>query len=183
MHREEAKEILRELSFKKLTKEGRFNALEELFITCDEEDWFDKEDLEYYSKEIRDELLANEEPPNPEDPKYDYIIKDDMKGMFYGVTNDYLKELLSKENIQVSNITGTNDFLEPCPCCRYRTISPGEDGMCEICPVCFWENFGDGPNHMTLKQAQENFKQYGAMNKEALKFISLDRMKMYESPS
>ncbi len=41
------------------------------------------------------------------------------------------------------NITlGPDGGPYPCPCCRYVTLS--ERGGDEICPVCFWEDDGQG---------------------------------------
>ena len=48
------------------------------------------------------------------------------------------------------------------------------------CPVCFWENFGEGPNGMTILQAKENFKKYGAMDEKFLKAIDLNGKMKYE---
>lgn len=60
-----------------------------------------------------------------------------------------------------------------CPCCGYFTLhGRGED---DICPVCWWEDddaaeeYGqhaperpEGPNHVHLWQARENFVAFGA---------------------
>jgi hypothetical protein len=50
-----------------------------------------------------------------------------------------------------------------CPCCGYMSLP--ENGAYEICHVCFWEDGGDEPNHMTLKEAQKNFHRYGSIYK------------------
>jgi hypothetical protein len=61
-----------------------------------------------------------------------------------------------------------------CPCCKYKTLH--ERGGFGICPVCWWEDDGQdeydaeevrgGPNGMlSLRQAQENFKKFGASDK------------------
>ena len=58
-----------------------------------------------------------------------------------------------------------------CPCCGYRTLD--ERGGYDICPVCYWEDDGQddedadvvkgGPNgDLSLTQARQNFKKYGA---------------------
>jgi hypothetical protein len=59
-----------------------------------------------------------------------------------------------------------------CPCCGFKTLyGRGQD---EICPVCFWHDDGQdeadaecvlgGPNgSLSLRQAQINFKQIGAI--------------------
>jgi predicted N-formylglutamate amidohydrolase len=60
-----------------------------------------------------------------------------------------------------------------CPCCKFKTLyGRGQD---EICPVCFWHDDGQnetdaervrgGPNGLlSLRQAQINFKQIGAID-------------------
>ena len=68
---------------------------------------------------------------------------------------------------------------EQCPCCDY--ISLPERGDYLICPICFWEDDGQdlnqlnvpsGPNHgITLKEARENFKNFGACEKEMIKYV------------
>ena len=61
--------------------------------------------------------------------------------------------------------------LHPCPCCGNHTI--GEPAVYEICPVCFWEDDGQGdhdadlvwggPNRdLSLAVARENYKRIGA---------------------
>jgi hypothetical protein len=61
-----------------------------------------------------------------------------------------------------------------CPCCDYFTLQ-GRGGY-EICPVCYWEDDGQdldrldvvsGPNHITLRQARENFVRMGAADDAA----------------
>ena len=60
----------------------------------------------------------------------------------------------------------------PCPCCKFLTLP--ELGGFALCPVCFWEDDGQteanadevrgGPNFdLSLRQAQANFKRFGAM--------------------
>ena len=58
-----------------------------------------------------------------------------------------------------------------CPCCKYKTLH--SRGRIEFCPVCWWEDDGQdeddadevwgGPNgDLSLRQAQENFRKFGA---------------------
>jgi len=58
-----------------------------------------------------------------------------------------------------------------CPCCGYLTLS--ERGGFEICPVCWWEDDGQGdldaevvrggPNgDLSLAEARANFRSVGA---------------------
>ena len=58
-----------------------------------------------------------------------------------------------------------------CECCGFKSLL--SEGHYEICPVCRWEDdradrrpegidTHSGPNHLTLRQAQANFKVFGA---------------------
>jgi len=73
---------------------------------------------------------------------------------------------------------------QQCPCCGYFTLHGR--GEYDICPVCFWEddlaseNYGhpapgrpEGPNHVHLWQARENFRNFG---------VSEERLKAYVRP-
>lgn len=70
--------------------------------------------------------------------------------------------------------------VEPrCPVCDHRTIEV--QGTFEICPVCFWEDDGiytdpdvvmGGPNgDLSLTQARNNFKEFGAISREFTKNV------------
>jgi hypothetical protein len=58
-----------------------------------------------------------------------------------------------------------------CPCCGYRTLSPGQPGSYEVCEICGWlddlvgfyhpETQSDY-NHVSLSQARQNVAEYGA---------------------
>lgn len=61
--------------------------------------------------------------------------------------------------------------LANCPCCGYPTIA--EPAAFEVCPVCFWEDDGQGdgdadavrggPNGpLSLTEARANFRAFGA---------------------
>ena len=60
--------------------------------------------------------------------------------------------------------------LFTCPCCGYRTIS----GEYEICEICGWEYDvtqhqnpnSTGANRVSLREAQQNYQQFGAAKKE-----------------
>ncbi|QPV64389.1 hypothetical protein I7X12_07185 [Halosimplex litoreum] len=58
-----------------------------------------------------------------------------------------------------------------CPCCGYRTLPPGRPGSYERCPVCDWlddpiqfadPEFVSDTNHVSLAEARENVREYGA---------------------
>jgi hypothetical protein len=77
----------------------------------------------------------------------------------------------------------------PCVCCGFLTRLEPSNGDYDICPVCFWEddpvqneNFDTqcGANAVSLMDARENFKKYGAMEQ---KFITNVRLpNEYEYP-
>ncbi|MDB5675027.1 MAG: hypothetical protein JWM65_2009 [Sphingomonas bacterium] len=61
--------------------------------------------------------------------------------------------------------------MNACPCCRNLTLRDGYDF--EVCPVCFWEEDGQGdadadeirggPNGaLSLTQARQNYRKIGA---------------------
>jgi hypothetical protein len=72
------------------------------------------------------------------------------------------------------------DVRYRCPCCRYKTLE--ERGGYDICPVCFWEDDGQddedadtnrvfSPNHMSLMQARENYRQFGACQERLMQHV------------
>jgi hypothetical protein len=72
----------------------------------------------------------------------------------------------------------TNKFA--CPCCGYKTFDGKPDGSYNICPVCFWEDdpiqledpdYEGGANSMSLRQAQQNFLEFGACDRDMLQNV------------
>jgi hypothetical protein len=74
-------------------------------------------------------------------------------------------------SVTVVNVYGgPEDGPYACPCCAYITLT--QRAYYEICPVCGWEDVGQddhdadqyrgGPNHVSLTQARDNFKKFGA---------------------
>jgi hypothetical protein len=68
--------------------------------------------------------------------------------------------------------------LYACPCCGEQTLS--ERGGYDICSVCGWEDDGQddhdadevrgGPNYeLSLSQARQNFREFGACRQHARK--------------
>ena len=71
--------------------------------------------------------------------------------------------------------------IYPCPCCGYLTFHiPIEAAIAGICPVCYWENdvFDPGEDDpsdenggMTLRQGRENFRKYGAVRPDLVRYV------------
>jgi hypothetical protein len=79
-----------------------------------------------------------------------------------------------------------------CACCGYRTISAGGPGSFEICPVCHWEDdavqyddpdFWGGANPLSLREAQQNFLEFGASMREDLKKVRPPRPDEVRDPN
>ena len=77
-------------------------------------------------------------------------------------------------------MTSTSGPPVRCPCCGNRTL--GEPAGFEICPVCFWEDDGQGdadadvvrggPNRdLSLTAARENFTRIGAADPRDLPHV------------
>lgn len=58
-----------------------------------------------------------------------------------------------------------------CPCCGYYTIDSDDEVVVDICEVCYWQydevahdrpDTMKGANHVTLNEARENYKKFGA---------------------
>ncbi|MBN1368538.1 MAG: hypothetical protein JW967_11495 [Dehalococcoidales bacterium] len=67
-----------------------------------------------------------------------------------------------------------------CPCCGYLTLEGQPPGSYEICPICFWEddpvqfnnpNYQSGANKVSLNQAKINFKLFGAVDEDSIKYV------------
>ena len=66
-------------------------------------------------------------------------------------------------------------MMYQCPCCRYLTLPNQPPGTFDICAVCYWEDdnvqfddidYDGGANPVSLRQARQNFAQFGAFSKE-----------------
>lgn len=106
------------------------------------------------------------------------LLMDFQVFMLNKVQNSYLEEKLKGLGLDCT-IEGKPEAAAACPCCEYLSISPGEEGAWEICTVCFWENGGDGPNHMALAEAKRNFVEFGAIDKRSLRFVDTEGSKKY----
>jgi hypothetical protein len=72
--------------------------------------------------------------------------------------------------------------MNACPCCRYLTQRDGHDF--EVCPVCFWEDDGQGDTDadvvrggangaLSLTHARENYRNLGACDTRFLTSVRL----------
>ncbi|MEM7244020.1 MAG: CPCC family cysteine-rich protein [Acidobacteriota bacterium] len=178
MERAEATRILEEALLKTLTPEERGERLASLWSECSDEHWFDDEDPAVYTDDIRADMLANESPQHPGHPRYDPVLRDLLQGSFRGVVNAYLLRELSRLGVEAESIIGEPERMVACPCCRYLTIPPGDDGFCAICMACFWQD-SPGGNHVSLRQARENFEKHGAMEPRFLGSVDPDAREKY----
>ncbi len=64
-----------------------------------------------------------------------------------------------------------------CPCCSNLTMSEGNPGSFEICPVCFWEDDGvqnddptyaGGANVVSLNEARHNYQTIGVTTRRSV---------------
>lgn len=71
-----------------------------------------------------------------------------------------------------------------CACCCHRTLEEPPGGTFEICPVCFWEDdnlqsskpdLKGGANVPSLRQAQANYRAFGACERRHLKHVRSPR--------
>ena len=70
-----------------------------------------------------------------------------------------------------------------CPCCGNYTIEDlGEEVVVSICPMCFWQfdilgqnnpnEIVGGPNgNLSLNQARDNYKKFGACSEDMLPYV------------
>jgi hypothetical protein len=65
-----------------------------------------------------------------------------------------------------------------CACCGYNTIESTSD----VCPVCYWQkddyqeqhsNDDGGPNLVSLMEAKENYKKFGAIEERFKEYVRL----------
>lgn len=67
-----------------------------------------------------------------------------------------------------------------CPCCGNYTIESDDEVIVDICEVCYWQYDAVahdypqkciGPNHVSLNEAKENYKKFGACEKRFVGFV------------
>ena len=83
-----------------------------------------------------------------------------------------------------------NQYIYTCPCCGYKVYSkPPEDD--QICGICYWQNDivdlvyalkPNGPNHVSLLEAQKNFQKIGACEKRFIQYVKLPSKEEIKDP-
>ena len=181
--RTEAKEIIATNEVKNLPNESKIQILKDNYWWFNEKDTINESIEEGTYPKISDnfiELIHN--TPNPILTKdAEILLVDYLKFKLKFATNLYLQTKIDIINSNTKNyVIGEDEIAGLCPCCENYSIGYGEDGLWEICPVCFWENGGDGPNHMTLEKAKSNFLKFGAIDEKFLKYINKEAKVKYK---
>ncbi|MEP6929048.1 MAG: CPCC family cysteine-rich protein [Flavobacterium sp.] len=183
MNRDDAKRTIAANEVKKLSDSDKLKILENNYW-CFE----DKEDItESIEKrsfprvsESFIELICKTTNPILTEESEILLIDNEINSLEF-VSNSYLEAKLRIINPNSNNIvSGEEEKAGLCPCCEHYSIDYGEDGLWDICPVCFWENGGDGPNHMSLEEAKLNFIKLGAMSERSLEFIDKEGKLKYK---
>lgn len=72
---------------------------------------------------------------------------------------------------------GSKGAKYACPCCGYKTLVEKPGATFAICAVCMWEDdpvqyedpdYHGGANNVSLREAQNNFREFGASERELL---------------
>ena len=122
------------------------------------------------SQELKHLIVATASPPELLPKGIEPLLLDWLIFKLEKVLNSYISNKLNEIGV-TCEVHGVVEAAGLCPCCKYYSIGPGEEGMWEICSVCSWENGGDGPNHMSLEEAKLNFLKIGAISQRGLEFI------------
>ena len=157
-----------------LTQSDKLKILEKIFPSLEETDYIRElikdGDLPNLDEKTINLIETKEYLKIPFSNSLKPIFLFELKEELLGTTNEYLELQLNNRENQF-NVIGTIEKKGLCPCCRLYSIGFEEDGSHDICSVCFWQNGGDGPNRITLDEAQNNFKLFGAMDKTFLQHI------------
>ncbi|CAD0005500.1 MULTISPECIES: CPCC family cysteine-rich protein [Flavobacterium] len=182
MERFEAKKIIAINELKQMSEKDKLDVLEHNY-------WFfgDKEGIREAIKEgsypeISENMIGViDKTPNPFlNDESEVLLVDYQLNRLKFVTNLYIQTKLKAVDPNFKDeVFGEVEKAGLCPCCEYFSIDYGEDGLWDICSVCFWENGGEGPNHISLGEAKLNFKKFGAMNERSLKYIDIEGVKKY----
>ncbi len=179
--RQEAQKLVAENSIDFLSNDEVCAILSEYWIYDNvneiKED-IEKGDLPSLKEEVMSFLSSHPLPQQPDRNFFRPLIIDYQVVLLDRVLNAYLKSKLKGYGIDAT-IEGEPKEAGLCPCCKYYSIEPGDEGRWDICTVCFWENGGSGPNRMKLFEAKNNFKKFGAIDKSSLAYIDEEGPQKY----
>ena len=103
-----------------------------------------------------------------------------MQEIIFELANPEINGEITKERL--NEIVTLLERKYKCPCCGFYTLDDKADNTFQICPVCYWEDDGvqlndpyyeGGANVVSLYQARENFKNYGAIEVRFKKLVRL----------
>ena len=92
----------------------------------------------------------------------------------------WLENTVEQRFTNVTAAANPDGSLFSCPCCNCLTLN--ERGGYDICPVCFWEDDGQGdhdaeivrggPNYsLSLTQARQNYREFGACDRKNISHV------------
>ena len=176
VNRNVAKIALAQQQLLTLGVESKFQILEEYWLFETEAD-IREAIAEGTMPAISDRLIrtiaTTTTPPIPLPEGVESLLLDCLILKLDKVVNSYIERKLRGFGL-FYEVYGEVERAGLCPCCTFYSINAGEEGLWDICPVCFWENGGEGPNHMSLEAARSNFIKFGAINERSLKFVDPD---------
>lgn len=128
----------------------------------------------------------------PGDPRFDPFIQAAIQREFGRFRSAYLAELLREQGGPTGPLQGDSEPLPAtCPCCGAASLE--EQGVWEICSVCWWEDDGQdnhnadiamgGPNGgLSLTEARRNYLTHGIFDpkREDLRPHQVPRYAYYE---
>lgn len=125
-----------------------------------------REDVAQILDSVRNYLLSDNKIKSIVDLDVEY----DGHDLIYGVTNEFLAELMETITGNKIDVVGTVETLYACPCCGYKTLTEGYNpaegtGYC-ICPFCNWEDDGttDVSQYMSINRG--SIEDYRKRNKK-----------------
>lgn len=106
--------------------------------------------------------------------------------LFLPTARNYFEINAKDEEKVVENVSVEEEIVANalCPCCGNKTIPNHGDALAYICPICFWEidlfiqsenEPSDQNNGLTLAEAKENYKRYGALLPRLKKYCKVSK--------
>jgi len=166
-----------------LSEQEKLIILEEYWCyetVSDIEDSMATGQLPELSEDLIGVIIATDSPKEPLSKDIEPLLLDWLIFSLDKVLNEYISKQLQLFGIECT-VFGEVESAGLCPCCEYYSIDVGEDGHSDICPVCYWENGGDGPNHMSIEEARSNFKKIGAKSRAHLKLVDSEGTQKYRN--